>query len=177
MKVDTHKVGHYIKSLRTKKKMTQSQLAERLSISFQAVSKWERGETLPDTSLLLDIADILETTADNILNGGERVINYTRKITFKEMREGIECIENMRSLLGKDNIIYRSAIDGINSRMNVDIEEAFETTFTKEAFIAEAIVQNIKAGSYIDLTDINNGFQYDHWKQIISEYAVKYNII
>ncbi len=42
------------------KQLTQVQLGERLSVSYQAVSKWERGETLPDTSLLVDLATVLD---------------------------------------------------------------------------------------------------------------------
>ena len=48
--IDTILVGKQIASLRKAKGLTQNQLGERLNISFQAVSKWERGEALPDRS-------------------------------------------------------------------------------------------------------------------------------
>ena len=67
--IDAAKVGRQIADLRKVKGLTQSQLGERLNISFQAVSKWERGETLPDVGILLDLAKVLETTVDHILNG------------------------------------------------------------------------------------------------------------
>lgn len=174
--INSQKVGPYIQELRKNKNITQNELGERLSISYQAVSKWERGETLPDTALLIDLADILETTVDNILNGGERILNFGRKITVKEMRDGIECIENMGRLLGKKNFIYQAAIKGINIKMNVNIEEALGNSYTKEAFIAEAIIQNMINGAYIDLTDIKNNFEHEHWVKILSEYAAKYGI-
>ena len=53
--MDTLKIGHYIQQLRKSAGMTQKELAEKLSISFQAVSKWENGDALPDTGLLLDL--------------------------------------------------------------------------------------------------------------------------
>lgn len=62
--IDTILVGKQIASLRKAKGLTQNQLGERLNISFQAVSKWERGEALPDISILVDLANILETTTD-----------------------------------------------------------------------------------------------------------------
>lgn len=62
--ININKLGHYIQELRKKKDLTQNQIAERLNISPQAIPKLERGETLPDTALLIDIAFILETTLD-----------------------------------------------------------------------------------------------------------------
>ncbi|MBP3937932.1 MAG: helix-turn-helix transcriptional regulator, partial [Clostridia bacterium] len=67
---DNIKFGKMIALLRSQKGITQAELGERLGVSFQAVSKWERGETLPDVSLLTDLADVLETTVDFLLRGG-----------------------------------------------------------------------------------------------------------
>ncbi len=50
--------------------MTQSELAEKLNISPQAVSNREHGETLPDVYVLLDLADKLHCSVDAILSGG-----------------------------------------------------------------------------------------------------------
>jgi len=88
--VDVFKVGKYIQELRKRKSITQSQLGERLSISYQAVSKWERGESLPDTVLLVDLAIILETTVDNILNGGEKLMSFNKKICVNDIKKGIQ---------------------------------------------------------------------------------------
>ena len=111
--------------MRKAKGLTQSELGERLGVSFQAVSKWERGETLPDTALLPDLARVLETSVDYILSGGERQLEYKGKISVADMKKGLDCIKNMGEYLGKENIIYRSAIKGINTEMNTDIEPIF----------------------------------------------------
>ena len=55
--MDTLKIGQYIQHLRKAAGMTQKELAEKLNISFQAVSKWENGDTLPDTGILLDLCE------------------------------------------------------------------------------------------------------------------------
>ena len=68
--MDNLKIGQYIQSQRKKAGLTQKELADKLNISFQAVSKWENGDTLPDTGILLDLCDILGTTADKLLNAG-----------------------------------------------------------------------------------------------------------
>ena len=51
-----------IKALRKTKGLTQDELAIRLNVVRQTVSKWERGECMPDISLLADLAAVLETT-------------------------------------------------------------------------------------------------------------------
>ncbi|MBR1747053.1 MAG: helix-turn-helix transcriptional regulator [Clostridia bacterium] len=53
--MDNLKIGNYIKELRIKNNLMQTELADQLCISFQAVSKWELGETVPDTAILLGI--------------------------------------------------------------------------------------------------------------------------
>ena len=176
MPINEKRIGEQIASLRKAKGLTQSQLGERLSISYQAVSKWERGEALPDVSTLLDLSNVLETSVDNILTGGDQVLHYRGKITVSDMREGILCLKKAGNLLGAGNIIYRYAVEGINERMNTDIKAALSDDYVFECFVAEAIIQNLKAGYYIDLTDVKNGFQHDRFRNIVCDYAEKYGI-
>lgn len=174
--IDTILVGKQIASLRKAKGLTQNQLGERLNISFQAVSKWERGEALPDISILVDLANILETTTDHILNGGQRITQYSRKISVAQMREGIECFVKIGELMGKDNLFYLGAMEGIDNKMNIEFEKYLSDPYTKEAMIAEATVQNISSGAYIDLSDIQKGFEDPHWVSVVTSYAQKHNI-
>jgi transcriptional regulator with XRE-family HTH domain len=60
-------IGETIKKLRRQKDMTQEQLAEYLSISPQAVSRWEINSTLPDITLVPMLANIFDVTADMLL--------------------------------------------------------------------------------------------------------------
>ena len=50
--MDQAKIGRFIAELRKERKMTQSQLGEKLGVSYKAVSKWETGRNLPDPSPL-----------------------------------------------------------------------------------------------------------------------------
>lgn len=77
-----NEIGQYIKKLRKAKGLTQTELTNKLNISFQSVSKWEIGETLPDTNILLDLCNELDTTVDTLLNGGV-IINKKRKLIKK----------------------------------------------------------------------------------------------
>ena len=66
------KIGKFIADCRKEKKLTQEQLAEKLYITDRAVSKWERGLSLPDADKMLDLCNILDINVNELLNG-ERI--------------------------------------------------------------------------------------------------------
>lgn len=174
--MDMKLVGGQIARLRKEKGLTQNDLGDRLGISFQAVSKWERGETLPDTAILLDLANALETSVDSILTGGSQVLHYRGKFTVAQMLDGILSLKRMGELLGKDNALYQHAIAGINEKMNTNIEDAFTDDRVLECFMAEAIIQNLIAGKYIDPTDVKNGFRSEHFRDIVLDHCARHGI-
>jgi len=61
-------IAQNIIDLRKEHKLTQAELAEKLSYSDKAVSKWERGESIPDISVLKEIADLFSVTVDYLIN-------------------------------------------------------------------------------------------------------------
>jgi len=76
--MNVEKMGQLISELRKTRKMTQKDLASKLNVSDKAVSKWERGLSCPDISLLSLLSDILGITINELLKGeknGEEVIN------------------------------------------------------------------------------------------------------
>ena len=174
--MNIEKVGEQIAVLRKSKGLTQSELGERIGVSFQAVSKWERGEALPDITLLPDLAKILETTIDLILLGSEKVIEYKGKFTVTDVKKGLNCLKNVGEYLGAENIIYRAAIKGINTELNTNIEEAFSNDYVFEAFLAEVIIQNLISGLYIDISDVKNNFRHEHFKNIVVDYCNRHGI-
>lgn len=62
-------IGKFIAVCRREKKLTQAQLAERLNITDRAVSKWETGKSLPDSSIMLELCEILGITVNELLSG------------------------------------------------------------------------------------------------------------
>ena len=68
--LDKEKFGVFIAKLRKEKGMTQKELAEELFVSDKAVSKWERGQSLPDITLLNPLAEALGVSAAELLNCG-----------------------------------------------------------------------------------------------------------
>ena len=67
--MDQSKIGKLIMERRREMGLTQAQLAERLRITDRAVSKWETGKSLPDSSIMLALCGILGITADELLSG------------------------------------------------------------------------------------------------------------
>ena len=66
------KIGKFIAECRKNVGLTQVQLAERLGITDKAISKWERGIAMPDSSIMLELCHILNITVNDLLSG-ERV--------------------------------------------------------------------------------------------------------
>ncbi len=79
------KIGQFIAELRKEQKLTQKDLAAQLHITDKAVSKWERGLSCPDISLLTSIADILGVTTGELLNG-----QRSQSVTSKEVEKTID---------------------------------------------------------------------------------------
>jgi transcriptional regulator with XRE-family HTH domain len=64
-------MAEFIAEQRKSKRMTQKELAQRLGITDKAVSKWERGLSCPDISLLTELSDALEVSVSELLNGSK----------------------------------------------------------------------------------------------------------
>lgn len=67
--MDQCKIGKFIASCRKEKNLTQAQLAEKLNITDRAVSKWENGKCLPDSSIMIELCEILDITVNELLTG------------------------------------------------------------------------------------------------------------
>ena len=85
-------IGEFIAKCRKEKKLTQAQLAERLNITDRAVSKWETGKSMPDSSIMLELCEILGITVNDLLSG--------EKISMESYEKKAD--ENLIALKRKD---------------------------------------------------------------------------
>jgi len=108
--MNNEKMGQFISELRKSNHMTQKDLAEKLNITDKAVSKWERGLSCPDISLLSSIADILGITTDELLNG---------------QKSKDESIDNVASL---DNALHYA--DKVVKSKEKIVKNLYATTFS-----------------------------------------------
>ena len=67
--MDQIKIGKFIAECRKRNNLTQAQLAEKLFISDRAISKWENGKSMPDSSIMLALCKELKITVNDLLNG------------------------------------------------------------------------------------------------------------
>lgn len=67
--MDQEKFGKFIKDIRKRNNLTQKQLADKYNVTYQAVSKWENGLNMPDTSLMKQISKDFGISIDELLEG------------------------------------------------------------------------------------------------------------
>ena len=67
--MDQIKIGKFIAECRKKNNLTQAQLAEKLNITDRAISKWENGKGMPDSSIMLDLCNELKISVNELLSG------------------------------------------------------------------------------------------------------------
>ena len=93
--MDQVKTGKFIAECRRQKNLTQMQLAEMLNITDKAVSKWERGIAMPDTSIMLPLCYILGINVNELLSG--------EKISMENEKKNEQLLLDMASELERKN--------------------------------------------------------------------------
>jgi transcriptional regulator with XRE-family HTH domain len=105
--MNQEKIGKFIASCRKKQKLTQEQLAEKLGITYKAVSKWETGKGLPDASIMKDLCNNLKITVNELLSG--ELINkedYNKKAEeymleiYRQKEEGDRRLLKLEKIVG-----------------------------------------------------------------------------
>ncbi len=165
-------IGNYIKKLRKEKKYTQKQLAEKLNVSFQAVSKWETGETLPDTSLLLTLANELNTSVERLLNGGKIIMKENTLISVKNIVDGFKYLLKVKDCFGEKSTFWIGLVEGINKKMNMDLLDALENH--KEVLYTEVILQYINnENCKVDIDEVRKYIKKEKYVALIERFNNK----
>lgn len=114
--INATKIGQRIVLLRKERGFTQEQMALRLNVTAQAVSKWENGNALPDTALLPFLANVLDVSIDRLLTGRDLMIKsspYDKEYEKEEYYWGLEhssLAEQIVNLM-KDKLHYKRLLD------------------------------------------------------------------
>ncbi len=125
------KIGRFIAECRKKANLTQLQLSEKLGITDKAISKWERGVAMPDTSIMLELCDILGISVNELLNG--------EKIDMeKNNQKNEQILLEMAKELEKKNKTIWSSMWAI---MIVSITALLAGLFVAAFFIPEGVWQ------------------------------------
>ena len=73
--MDQIKIGALLKDLRKEHNLTQEEIAGKFGVSQRSVSRWENGNTMPDISILIELADFYNVDLREILNGERKAVN------------------------------------------------------------------------------------------------------
>ena len=112
------KFGENLKNIRKEKNMSQEQLAEKVNVSRQSVSKWETGESYPEMNNILELCkifncninDLIHTNMSDISSLDEEIIMNVVKFNEKKQNQ-VKTLCNVISLIGKiGSIVLKVAI-------------------------------------------------------------------
>lgn len=98
------KIGKFIAACRKGKNLTQKELAEKLGITDRAISKWENGRGLPDSSFMLELCKELDISVNELLSGEKlTATNYQENAEFNlvAMKKVDEDMEHKIKIIGK----------------------------------------------------------------------------
>ncbi|MBO5867234.1 MAG: helix-turn-helix domain-containing protein [Clostridia bacterium] len=100
--MDQVKIGKFISECRKAQGLTQAQLAEKLNITDRAVSKWERGLSLPDSAIMMELCNLLDITVNDLLSG--------EKVSMEEKNKQNEqlVLDMAKELERKNKIIWKT---------------------------------------------------------------------
>ncbi len=109
--MDQIKIGKFIAECRKNAKLTQMQLAEKLDITDRAVSKWETGKAMPDSSIMLELCDVLGISVNDLLCGEVVTVdNYNKELESNLLEMIKQKEENDRRLLRMEIVMGIIAI-------------------------------------------------------------------
>ena len=122
--MDQIKIGRFIATRRKEANLTQLQLSEKLNVTDRAVSKWETGKAMPDSSIMLELCDILGITVNDLLSGEVVTMeNYNKelennllemakqkeqsdkRLLFIEIVIGVLCVINLIALIAVASLV------------------------------------------------------------------------
>ena len=129
--MDQIKIGKFIAECRKSQGLTQMQLAEKLSITDRAVSKWENGKAMPDSSIMLDLCVILKITVNDLLCGEKNSMENNNQNNEQLL------LDMTKELEQKNQIIWKS----MWAIMTVSMIALFAGIMIAALFIPEGVWQ------------------------------------
>lgn len=169
-------VGMKLSELRKKNNMTQLELADKMGVSFQAVSNWERGNSMPDISKLPELADIFGVTIDELYGKKSELINNVVNGKLDEyIRENEVSLEELSEAAP---VLKPAQLDNIAKNAKkvsrVDWEKLEELIIFLDREAADEIVmQALDEGAVYDNIDSILPFVSEHVVDKIAEKMVE----
>ena len=129
--VGNNKTGLLIKEQRIKIGLSQSMLAEKMHVSREAVSKWENGHNLPDASIMLQLAEVLNVTVDDLLVG-EKKDNRPVNEVLKRKNKLTWILIPVIVLAVMCSLVFRTYYLSSNNTINIEREAVYSPESEQE---------------------------------------------
>ena len=129
--VGNNKTGLLIKEQRIKMGLSQSMLAEKMHVSREAVSKWENGHNLPDASIMLQLAEVLNVTVDDLLVG-EKKDNRPVNEALKRKNKLTLILIPVIVLAVMCSLVFRTYYLSSNNSLNIEQEAVYSPESEQE---------------------------------------------
>ena len=101
---DLMKAGKQIKRYRISADMTQMELAEKMGVSFQAVSSWERSETMPDISRLVELGELFQISVDELLDYQDEVKSLEKLMNPQEGEIKVQELVDLEGIIKPSDV-------------------------------------------------------------------------
>lgn len=186
-------IGTTIYEYRILRKMTQEEFASRLGVTSQAVSKWERGNGLPDVSLITGICTVLGINTDTLFGVTESVVEGGNPIDDKEVKnslisevlvvefsetlisqisEGVssDIVSGCRKKLARETGIL---LPIVKFRDNVSLEEDEYRVLVYDNEVIRNNAKNSETHFFADLIDGIGNYCRNNYDKIINKHTVK----
>ena len=188
--MNINNIGIFIATLRKELNMTQSDVADALHISHQAVSKWERLESLPDITLLPELAKLFNVTMEELLQGKrfkeeerqninsheEIFINDVAIENIEEAKQALRIIENKTEILKEIAPITKpKVLDQVMDDIEFELEEIEDFLPFLGAEVFDKIInQAIKTHTIHKLQEKIYPFLNEEHKDKLIEYYINH---
>lgn len=162
-------IGENIKRVRLERGLTQEEVATHLGISFQSISKWERGDGYPDITMLPALADYFGTSIDDLLGVSE----IAKRTTYNEINR--VWAENNKKGLHSDNVtLMRQSLKTFPNnalllvQLSTSLEKLDGTRDEKDRYLRESIAVQEQILRYGEDSEVRGATLYNicfaYWK-------------
>lgn len=151
---DMETIGLKISELRKNKDMTQMELADRMNISFQAVSSWERGNSMPDIAKLPELAQIFDVTIDDLLKESSALIRNAANENLEEYLNSNEV--SVKELEQAAPILKPKQIKKVISHMQIQSLQEIDDIlpFIEKDVLNKLVIRAVEKEDYFGLESI-----------------------
>lgn len=140
---NTQKVADVIKSARIRKNLTQMELADKMAVSFQAVSNWERANSMPDIGKISELCQILDITYEQLFGSNGATAEIVKKIVDDKQEVFLDELTEVAPIVPPQKISQQvdKELSGGNS---IPIEKLVEVApFVSNEVLDSAVMKNI----------------------------------